>query len=207
MPRNDQERAGPALDVRTGRTVKKLVRFVPPPFMFVCILSAMSPARAVPSPQRGWVKNTVLEQFHITATEIYESMAYTEDVNPARKENGVPGPGYCSTSAFPGWTIDDCRLTDYYGTGPNFVYVDVSGHFTNVLPGCWLGECGSIRYRQTGEYYNSTTFWNYYCGLIDGALPIAWSMDCAGGKGVTGPPAVPDPRTESANLGTTRAVR
>ena len=157
--------------------------------LFITMLPA---AHAVPTPERGWVKNTILEQFGITATEVYQSISFTGDTEPNRVENGYPSGGYCYTSAFPGWYIESCDITDYYGTGPSVVWVQAEAEFRNVQ--CLSSCAETAHYTQMAHWFdNVNSGWGYVCTLPDGSLPVFWEMDCDGAKGVTGPPYEPPP--------------
>ncbi len=117
----------------------------------------------------GWVKYTILEQFDVTATEVYARLTYT-------KYHGSVGDGrspyaYCDHSDFPGWTIESCT-SSYYPHGPDEVWIDVTGEFNHTL---------NIEYTQYAKWWATPSEHEFRCELTEGSLPIFWRESCAGG--------------------------
>lgn len=118
----------------------------------------------------GWTKNTVLEQFGITASELYIAEAYDQDTTVQRP---TYANGYCYGSAFPiRWVILGCVGAPYYAPG-SWSGVEAHATFyhvpTNVAYDLRAANGG---YQNGGGWYG--------CGMPAGALPPFWSNQCAG---------------------------
>ena len=118
----------------------------------------------------GWVKHTILEQFDVTATEVYAHLYYWQ--NDDSVWGGHDPYAYCYHSAFPGWTIEDC-FSVYFPYGPDYVWIEVTGEFHHTL---------NIDYTQYAQWYGTPYGYSYTCDLTEGALPIFWEERCVGGK-------------------------
>jgi hypothetical protein len=146
----------------------------PPPQDGTAAPMAPSPAQsnlAVANNGSAWVKGTVLEQFGVTSTEVYQTMTYYTDY-AGHVSNPLGGSGYCYNSSFPGWSRKSC----YYQLAQNGTFsvgVAVYAHWTNAF--C---RCDYTQYGWVATYYNGA--YHYECGLTQGSLPIYWTMQCAG---------------------------
>lgn len=155
--------------------MRALRRAIVAAIVMIWLLTSMLAApgsahKAAQHQHEQWAKHTVLEQFGVTATEVYIRMQYyqnTTDVWGARYDDG-----YCYHSAFPGWTINSC--TYWLTSTSTHQQIDITGTFHNSL---------GIDYKQ----HAWTQAWDdnsqvRRCYFDWGSLPPLWSTDCQGGR-------------------------
>ena len=92
-----------------------------------------------------WTKHTILEQFNVTATEVYTQINFYQNTSAVYSPFG--SDGWCYASAFPGWVINSCvgYITD---GNPNYVEKETLGDY------CWV-SC-TVDYVQRAEAYAGT---------------------------------------------------
>lgn len=121
--------------------------------------------------QMGCVKYTILEQFGVTATEVYFDSLFWEKGDYVRKQ--TEPEGYCYASAFPVWTIRRCS-GQYDPDGPRSIYAWGEGDFDHTT-----GPSYTQRARYDFVPANTPEF-QWSCRLTRGSLPFLWSEDCYG---------------------------
>ena len=122
--------------------------------------------------KRGWVRMIILEQFDIPATEVYASLKFWQDNGSNTVSGGHDAYASCWHSPFPVWTTEDC-FASQYPHAPDYVWIDVTGEYHHTL---------NIDYTMYAKFHGTAHGYSYQCDLIEGALPILWEEDCAGGK-------------------------
>lgn len=145
----------------------------------VVSLDAVNPMHAAAAHRhRGWAKSTVLEQFGVTATEVYAEMRYWQDRN--KVYGGFGRDGWCYTSAWPGWRINACYYSEWNPTGPSEVRVAVIGDFENNSSPPFPDYAHRARFIAVHP-----DFWAAQCHVTRGVLPSLlrqWKLVCAGGR-------------------------
>lgn len=142
-------------------------------------LDQVVPMHAGPAHRHtGWAKSTVLEQFGVTATEVYAEMRYWQD--RTKVYNGFGPNGWCYHSAWPGWRINGCYYSEWNPNGPSEVRVAVIGDFTNNLSPPFPDYAHRARFVAVHP-----DFWANQCHVTRGVLPSLvrqWKLVCAGGR-------------------------
>jgi hypothetical protein len=120
-------------------------------------------------------KYTILEQFGVTATEVFLGWEYMQDGNavwaPANHDDS-----YCYHSGFPGWNTTLCEQQSYKMAPPGIeiVHGDIYGDFySNFGPAYEMHSYGEA----TNEWNSG---YKYGCDLTFGSLPPLWSNRCSG---------------------------
>jgi len=114
----------------------------------------------------GSAKYTILEQFGVTATEIYESAYFSYDSTLAYPPQGT---GYCYNSAFPGWIQEYCEEPSF--TAVTTAELDQEGGFIN-----WPTQ---VEYGQhTTNFITTAGGAGASCYLDFGSIPPIWSFNC-----------------------------
>lgn len=141
---------------------------------FLITVATASPGQAYKGAthqHEQWVKYTILEQFGVTATEVYIRMQYYQ--NSTYTYSARYDYGRCYHSSFPGWTTKKC--TYWLTHASSYEGIDIQGWFHN--------SCCNIDYQQhawTRAYNDDSAVRK--CYLDFGALPYLWSGQCAGGR-------------------------
>lgn len=133
----------------------------------------------------GFVKHTVFEQFHVTATEVRIVMGYTQDTDtrfPGSREvaggkfDDTPDSNsYCYDSGFAnGWEQRRCAYYLLHGA-PYTEEIDIEGEFYYK---------GGIAHYQQHAFFKALNDdrVEYNCYFDFGSLPINWTSECYGGR-------------------------
>lgn len=115
-----------------------------------------------------WTKSTVLEQFGVTATEVYVIDRFWQEEEDVFAPHGLDG--WCYASAFPTWTVNDC-YGDATDGDPYYQEVEGFGDYSHSL---------GVEYVQRAEHYYTSSGESWQCNLTEGALPILWSFGTCG---------------------------
>lgn len=124
---------------------------------------------------KGCVKYTILEQFGVTATELYHQQYFFRKANcDCRVWARTPPTGYYYHSSFPGWAATPCPGgCEYSPSGPSRIWVDGDAHFQNALP----PRPNYTQYARWDAYASGTPF-TYDCRLTQGSVPPSWDEHC-----------------------------
>jgi hypothetical protein len=122
-----------------------------------------------PVNHRGWAKNTITEQFGVTATEVYVQMDYTR--NGGSVYNGRSPAQRDYHSHIPCWVTTNLSYT-WSPYGPTYIDIYRKTHFHN--------SCTAIDYTITAKFYANPDP-HFRCTMPQGSIPGIWRMNCAGG--------------------------
>jgi hypothetical protein len=122
----------------------------------------------------GHTQYTILEQFGVTATQIYEHFGWKQPKNSG-VSSGDFLDGYCYHSSFPGWNIRDCTVGSTLA-GKGDLSTSMRGDFDNFFgPSYTMTTQGGTK--NQGKNVVAS------CVLTRGSLPVGWSGQCFAGFG------------------------